>query len=161
MPAAGLRPRWDVLAVVAVGGALGSLARYGVGRALPWHGQGFPWATFIENVSGGLALGVLMVLLLDVWPPSRYARPFLAVGLLGGYTTFSAYMLETRDLFAGGQVGVAASYLFGSLVVGLAAVWLGIGSARFAVRRARRRRLARDDDDPTDRNTDDGTRISP
>ena len=139
MPEGLLRSRWDVLAVIAVGGSLGSLARYGVGRLLPWHQDGFPWATFVENVSGGLALGVLMVFLLDVWPPNRYARPFLGVGVLGGYTTFSAYMLETRDLFASGQAGTALAYLLGSLVVGLAAVWLGLGTARALVRRTQRR----------------------
>jgi CrcB protein len=148
-----------VLLVIGLGGALGSLARYGVGRLLPWREDGFPWATFVENVSGGFALGVLLVFLLDVWPPHRYARPFLGVGLLGGYTTFSTYMLETRDLFAGDQAGTAVAYLFGSLVVGLAAVWLGIGSARLTVRRARHR--SRDESDgSTERNTDDETRIS-
>lgn len=125
-----LRSRWDVLLVVGAGGALGSLARYGVGELVPWSGDGFPWATFIENISGGLALGVLIVFLLDVWPPHRYLRPFLGVGLLGGYTTFSAYMLESRDLFAGGASATAFVYLAGTLVVGLTAVWLGIASAR-------------------------------
>ena len=93
-----LKDRWDVLLVIGAGGALGSLARWGVSHLLPWSGDTFPWATFLENVSGGLALGMLMVLLLDVWPPHRYLRPFLGVGLLGGYTTFSTYMLEARDL---------------------------------------------------------------
>ena len=139
MPGAAPRSRWDVLAVIAVGGAFGSLARYGVGELLPWRGDGFPWATFIENVSGGFALGFLMVLLLDVWAPHRYARPFLGVGVLGGYTTFSTYLLETRDLVAGDQAATAMAYLFGSLLVGLAAVWLGLGSARLMVRRAQQR----------------------
>lgn len=130
--------RGDVLLVISAGGALGSLARWGVGQLLPWNGDGFPWATFVENVSGGLALGMLMVLLLDVWPPHRYLRPFLGVGLLGGYTTFSTYMLETRDLLAGDQVATAFTYLAASLVVGLAAVWIGIVAARSAVRVARR-----------------------
>lgn len=120
----------DVLVVIGAGGALGSLARWEVGRLLPWSGTGFPWATFVENVSGGLVLGVLMVLLLEVWPPHRYLRPFLGVGVLGGYTTFSTYMLETRDLLADGHLPTAFVYLGGSLLAGLAAVWLGITVAR-------------------------------
>jgi CrcB protein len=129
-----------VLLVISVGGALGSLARWGVGELVPWSGNGFPWATFIENISGGLALGMLMVFLLDVWPPHRYLRPFLGVGLLGGYTTFSTYMLESRDLLVGGEAATAFAYLAGSLVAGLTAVWLGIVSARATVGLAQRRR---------------------
>lgn len=125
-----LGSRWDVLLAISVGGALGSLARWGVGELVPWSGTGFPWATFIENVSGGLALGVLMVFVLDVWPPHRYLRPFLGVGVLGGYTTFSTYMLETRHLLVEGQPATAFAYLGGSLLVGLVAVWIGIASAR-------------------------------
>jgi CrcB protein len=135
-----LRSRWDVLLVISAGGALGSLARWGVGELVPWSGDGFPWATFIENISGGFALGVLMVFLLDVWPPHRYLRPFLGVGLLGGYTTFSTYMLESRDLLVGDEAATAFTYLAGSLVAGLTAVWLGITAARAAAGLALRRR---------------------
>ncbi|HET7533998.1 MAG TPA: fluoride efflux transporter CrcB [Nocardioidaceae bacterium] len=150
-----LRSRWDVLLVISMGGALGSLARWGVGELLPWSGEDFPWATFIENVSGGFLLGILMVFLLDVLPPRRYLRPFLGVGLLGGYTTFSTYMLETRELLYSGHVVTAVAYLGGSLLVGLVAVWLGIGTARLvdrlAQRRRRRRRDAESSAHPTDR----------
>jgi CrcB protein len=148
-----LRSRWDVLLVISAGGALGSLARWGVGELVPWSGDGFPWATFVENVSGGFALGVLMVFLLDVWPPRRYLRPFLGVGVLGGYTTFSTYMLEARDLLVGGEPAVAFTYLAGSLVAGLTAVWLGIALARAAAgeTRPRRRRQAQADSPQSDR----------
>jgi CrcB protein len=135
-----LRSRWDVLLVISAGGALGSLARWGVGELVPWSGDEFPWATFIENISGGFALGVLMVFLLDVWPPHRYLRPFLGVGLLGGYTTFSTYMLESRDLLVGDEAATAFVYLAGSLVAGLIAVWLGITVARASAGLAQRRR---------------------
>lgn len=149
------RSRWDVLLVISAGGALGSLARWGVGELLPWSGEEFPWATFIENVSGGLALGMLMVFLLDVWPPHRYLRPFLGVGLLGGYTTFSAYMLESRELLVGGQAATAFAYLAGSLLAGLTAVWLGVASARVAVRLAQlRRRRRRQAEHSTNRRPD-------
>ena len=125
-----MRVHRDVLLAISAGGALGSLARWGVGELLPWSGDGFPWATFVENLSGGFLLGVLMVFVLDVWAPRPYLRPFLGVGVLGGYTTFSTYMLETHDLLAGGQPALAATYLFGTLVAGILAVWLGVGSAR-------------------------------
>lgn len=135
-----LGSRGDVLLVIALGGALGSLARYGVGELVPWSGEGFPWATFVENVSGAFALGALVVLLLDVWPPHRFLRPFLGVGLLGGYTTFSTYMLETRELLAADRPGTALVYLGGTLLLGLVAVWSGIAVARLGVDRARGRR---------------------
>lgn len=144
-----LRSRWDVLLVIGAGGALGSLARWGVGELLPWSGDAFPWATFVENITGGFALGMLMVFLLDVWPPHRYLRPFLGVGLLGGYTTFSTYMLESRDLLVGDQAATAFMYLASSLVAGLTAVWLGIFSARAAVRVAQHRQRPREAARPT------------
>lgn len=139
---ASLKSRWDILLVISVGGALGSAARWGVGELMPWSGDTFPWATFVENISGSFALGALMVFLLDVWPPSRYLRPFVAVGLLGGYTTFSTYMLEARTLIAEDQVPTAMAYLAGTLASGLAAVWAGIALARLAVRLAQHRRPA-------------------
>lgn len=148
-PAGARRSRWDVLLVIGAGGAIGSLARWGVNQLVPSSGETFPWATFMENVSGGLALGALMVFLLDVWPPRRYLRPFLGVGLLGGYTTFSTYMLDARDLLAAGQESTALAYLAGSLAAGLVAVWCGILTARAVVRVARPGRRRRTATDPT------------
>jgi fluoride exporter len=135
-----LASRWDILLVIAAGGALGSLARWGLGEALSTERGGFPWGTFIENVSGGFALGVLMVFVIDVWPPSRYVRPFLGVGVLGGFTTFSTYLLDTRALVVAERAPLAAVYLFGTLATGIAAVWLGIAVARLYIARAIRRR---------------------
>jgi len=126
---------WDILLVVAAGGALGSLARWALGQALIAPPGGFPWATFLANVSGAFAIGVLMVFVLDVWPPSRYVRPFLGVGVLGGFTTVSTYMLDTRALIAADRAPLAASYLLGTLAAGLAAVWAGILLTRLATRR--------------------------
>jgi fluoride exporter len=67
-----------------------------------------------------------LTLILERWPPSRYLRPFVAIGFLGAYTTFSTYMVETDVLLKVGQGGVALAYVLGSLVVGLAAVYVGI-----------------------------------
>lgn len=128
-----MRYDWDVLLVIAAGGALGSLGRWGLGEWLPAHGDGFPWATCIENVSGSFALGLLMVFLVDVWPPSRFLRPFLAIGVLGGYTTFSTYTLDARDLIADGHVATAGAYVVGTLVAAVVAVAAGLAAARWIV----------------------------
>lgn len=136
-----LRGRTDVVAVVAAGGALGSLARFGVSEALPSSAGGFPWATFVVNVSGCFLLGLLMVLVLDVWPSYRLLRPFLGVGVLGGYTTFSTYALEARHLMVSGQPLTAFGYVGGSLLAGLLAVAVGVATMRgFVVRSEDRRR---------------------
>jgi len=84
-----------------------------------------------------------MIFVLDVWPPSRYVRPFLAIGFLGGYTTFSAYMLDTRDLLAEGQGFTAGIYLFGSLVAGLVGVWVAAAGTRLILQAVRLRAARR------------------
>jgi CrcB protein len=135
---AAVRERWDILACISLGGAAGSVARYAVGEAIPHADGAFAWSTFIENVSGALLLGVLMALVLDVWPRSRYVRPLVGVGLLGGYTTFSTYMLDAHDLARTGQLPLALSYLLSTLVCGLFAAWLGVVLGRVGVRGLRR-----------------------
>jgi CrcB protein len=135
---------WDVLAVIAVGGGLGSVARYGVQSAVPASPGDFPVATFAINVTGSFALGFLMVYLLEVWAPRRYLRPFLAVGFLGGFTTFSTYAAEIRNLIVQSSWTVADAYAVDSLLAGLAAVWAGVALGRLTaglpVRRDRSRR---------------------
>ncbi len=125
------RNRPSVLLVVAFGGAIGGSARYEVGRWVPAAPTGFPWATFAENVSGALLLGVLLVLLVERWPPNRYARPFLGTGVIGSYTTFSTYAVETDLLVRHGRAGLAAAYAVGSIAAGLFAAWLGLGTGRW------------------------------
>lgn len=132
-PAATTRPAWqrlDVLAAVAGGGCLGASARYGIDRLIPTPTHGFPWSTFVINVSGAFLLGLLLVLLIERLPPSRYARPFLGTGFLGAYTTFSTYMVETVLLTRAGYADRATAYLLGSLVIGLFAAWLGMAIGR-------------------------------
>lgn len=116
------RASWDVLAVVAAGGALGAAARYGAGLAWPHHPGGFPWATLVVNVVGCVAIGVLAGLA----PRHRLARPFLGTGVLGGFTTFSTYAVDARTLVDAGRPVAAATYVAGTLVAALAAVWLGM-----------------------------------
>jgi CrcB protein len=128
------------LGVIAAGGALGGLGRWALAEALAHRPGTFAWSTFVANVSGCFLIGLLMVFVIEVWPPSRYLRPFLGVGVLGGYTTFSTYMLDTRAMLVSGNTEAAAGYLFGSIAVGFAAVWVAILAARAMVKISRRRR---------------------
>jgi fluoride exporter len=117
-----VRARRDILLVIAAGGALGAAGRYGVAVALPHDADAFPWSTLATNVAGCFALGVLMVLVVERLSSSRLVRPFFGTGLLGGFTTFSTYAVDTRALLAAGRPAVAAAYLVGTLVLGLLAV---------------------------------------
>ena len=117
-----VRARRDVLLVIAAGGALGAAARYGTAVALPHESDALPWSTLATNVAGCFALGVLMVLVVERLSSSRLVRPFFGTGLLGGFTTFSTYAVDTRALLAAGRPVVAAAYLLGTLVLGLVAV---------------------------------------
>lgn len=116
---------WDVVAAVAVGGALGSAARYGVGLVWPTASGHFPWATLAINVTGSALLGVLMGIIARRIAPHRLIRPFLGTGVLGGYTTFSTYAVETRGLIDAGNPLLACGYVLGTLVGALTAAWLG------------------------------------
>jgi len=121
------------LAAVAAGGGLGSLARYALSEVFR-TGHGFPWAIFVVNVSGCLCLGVVIVYLLEIWPPRRLLRPFLAVGLLGGYTTFSTYAAGVMILLTGRAFAVADAYALSSVLAALIAVWCGMKAARTMAR---------------------------
>lgn len=120
----------DVLAVIALGGMCGAAARYGVTQLLPTPAGRFPWATFVENLAGSFLLGLLLVLLLERFPPSRYLRPFLATGVLGSFTTMSTYQLETALLIKDGHPLTGALYGLGSLAAGLAVAYAGIRAGR-------------------------------
>jgi CrcB protein len=137
------RAPWAVLAVVSAGGVLGALGRYGLSTAWAQDAGAFPWATFTVNVTGCLLIGVLMVLVTEVWAAHRLLRPFLGTGLLGGYTTFSTYSVDVQRLVAAGEARTALLYLAGTLVAALGAVYAGISLARAATRRRPRRREGR------------------
>ncbi|WP_406284207.1 fluoride efflux transporter CrcB [Embleya sp. NBC_00896] len=115
----------QVLAAVSIGGAVGALGRWGLSEAIPHSGTAFPWATFTTNVVGCLLMGILMGL--TVRRP--LVRPFLGTGVLGGFTTFSTFALETRDLAAGDAWATAAGYVVASVVVGLVAVQVGLATS--------------------------------
>jgi CrcB protein len=119
------RPSADatVLAVIAAGGAIGASARYLIGLAWPTRAGGFPVAILVVNLVGCALIGVLMVLITDVWSRQRLLRPFLGTGVLGGFTTFSAYSVDIQRLVAGDHVGAALLYLVVTPVGALLAVW--------------------------------------
>lgn len=113
--------------LVALGGALGSVARYGVGvAAARVLGLGFPFGTLTVNIIGSLLMGVLAA---RVGPEQENLRLAFGVGILGGFTTFSAFSLETVRLMQH-QPGAAALYVSASLVLGLGACWLGLTLGR-------------------------------
>jgi fluoride exporter len=125
---------WAVLGTIAAGGVLGAEARFGLANVLPHRAGHFPWATFVTNVSGCLLIGALMVLLTEVWAAHPLLRPFLGVGVLGGFTTFSTYTVEIQQLVAAGAARTGLLYLAGTLVAALAAVYTGMSLTRLATR---------------------------
>jgi CrcB protein len=120
--------------VVAVGGALGALARYGVQLGLPHSPGAWPWATVAVNLTGCLLIGLLLAVLLARAPDHPWLRPFLATGVLGGYTTFSTFSVDAVQLVEAGRWPLAVAYLLVSVVGGLAAVVLGLGVGRRVAR---------------------------
>jgi CrcB protein len=115
---------------IAVAGAIGALARWGLGS---WFGQRFPtfpWGTLVINVSGSFVIGVLFVALVERGIGSSTMRLALMTGLLGAYTTFSTFSLETFRLIEDGAVRSAMTNVGLSVVLGLMAVWLGVVAGR-------------------------------
>ncbi|GID29732.1 fluoride efflux transporter FluC [Paractinoplanes brasiliensis] len=116
---------WPVLASISAGGVCGAWSRYGLGLLWPHPAGGFPWATFVINVSGCLLIGVLMVIVSEVLPGRRLLRPFVGVGVLGGYTTFSTYVVDAHKAVAAGVPQLGLLYLAVTVVGALLAVWAG------------------------------------
>ena len=117
------------LLFVGLGGAVGAMARYGLGRALPV--SGFPWPTFLANSLGGLLMGLLVGWLgLRANAGGETLRLLLGVGLLGGFTTFSAFSLETVEMIERRDWALAMGYVAGSVIVSVAALLIGLMIAR-------------------------------
>src|SRR5947209_3004962 len=112
---------------IAVAGALGALARYGlegwVSRRTP---GAFPWGTFVVNVSGAFVLGLVFTLATERWGLAPWLRSAATVGFLGAYTTFSTLMFESYRLAADRALGLAFANVVGSCTAGLVAVYLGV-----------------------------------
>ncbi len=117
------------LVQVALGGALGASARYLTNTAvMRWIGPGFPYGTVLVNVLGSFLMGVLVVFLAQ--KGGTKLAPFLMTGLLGGFTTFSAFSLDAFTLWERGQVAVAGAYIAASVVLSLMALVVGILTMR-------------------------------
>lgn len=110
---------------VALGGALGASARYGANLGvMRLFGPGFPYATILVNVLGSFLMGVLVVVLAR--KGGHALAPFLMTGVLGGFTTFSAFSLDTLTLFERGEAGLAGLYVVASVILSLGAIVLGV-----------------------------------
>lgn len=120
--------------LIALGGSLGAVARYGVATWVYQHtGTSFPWGTLIVNVSGSFAIGFLTALFESTIVPTGW-RSVLTIGFLGAYTTFSTFSLETMNLLREGEMRLAAGNIVLSTAAGLAAVVLGIYTFRLFFR---------------------------
>ena len=121
-----------ILLSVALGGAVGASARYFLGSHLgAWLGHGVPWATLIINILGSFLLGVFVALSALVWSPSAPLRAFIAVGALGGFTTFSAFSLDVVLLAERGRLETAALYALTSAALAIGGLFAGLRLTRW------------------------------
>ncbi len=127
-----------VLAVICAGGMIGATARYGAAVWWPTTAGHFPWTTLWVNVSGCALIGVLMVLVTDVFTGRRLIRPFLGTGVLGGFTTFSTYAVDIQRLVTTGQARTALGDLAVTVIAALVAVTTTTRLTRLMVAAARR-----------------------
>ncbi|RBY92218.1 fluoride efflux transporter CrcB [Blastococcus sp. TBT05-19] len=123
--------------LAALGGAIGALGRWGLAEALPSSPAGWPWSTLLVNLAGCLLLGLLAAVLAERAPDSPWARPFLGVGVLGGFTTYSTFAVETVRLADAGAAGTAVGYVVVSVLGGVLAAGLGTLAGRRVARTAR------------------------
>ena len=120
-----------LLLLACAGGALGAGARYSIHTEVTriW-GAVFPWGTLVINISGSLLIGILMAMLLIKQPDAIGLRVFLITGILGGFTTFSAFSMEFVALMERSEITYALLYAAGSVVLSIAACWLGLSVMR-------------------------------
>jgi len=121
-----------IILQVALGGAIGAALRFQAGKsALHWFGSGFPYGTMLVNIIGSLLMGILAVYLLERMDGSfgRYG-PFLLTGILGGFTTFSAFSLDAVYLLERGRLMDAIFYMGGSVALAMAALFAGMALTR-------------------------------
>ena len=118
-------------AAIAVAGAIGALARYGLEGLVSRRAPGaFPWGTFAVNVSGAFVLGFVFTVMTEQFTVAPWIRGAVTIGLLGAYTTFSTLSFESYRLLEDGAIGIAAANMFVSLAAGLGAVYLGVITGR-------------------------------
>ncbi len=119
--------------LVMAGGATGAALRFGLSRVLPLASSGWPWPTFLANISGGLAMGLLASWLLRAGAAGENMRLLLGVGLLGGFTTFSAFSLEMARMIERGAFGLALGYALASVTFALLGLFAGMALIRAAI----------------------------
>ncbi|MFH9354404.1 fluoride efflux transporter CrcB [Kitasatospora sp. NPDC017646] len=130
-----LRGQGPVVAVVAVGGAVGAVARYAAGLGWETGPSAFPWTTLLINVVGCAVIGVFLVAITEGRPAHPLLRPFFGTGVLGGFTTFSTYAVDVRRLLEAGRLGPGLAYLGLTLVGALGAVWSAAALTRRLIHR--------------------------
>ena len=117
--------------LVFVGGGLGATLRYVINMTCArCMGTAFPWGTFIINVTGSTVMGLIAGYLAFKGEESQPWRLFLMTGILGGYTTFSAFSLDTALLYERGELGLALAYVLGSVVLSIAGLFAGLALVR-------------------------------
>lgn len=116
--------------LVMAGGAFGAALRFGLSRAVPMIAGVWPWATFVANVVGSLLMGVLAFWLVRKGAQGDQVRLLLGVGVLGGFTTFSAFSLEVAQMIENGQLTMAFGYAVASVLVALTALFAGLWVAK-------------------------------
>ena len=120
--------------LVGIGGALGAMLRYGAQAAIGSLPNGFPASTFLINIVGSIAMGVLIGVLAKTTPQfQNEIRLFVAVGIFGGFTTFSSFSLDAITLVERGDFLLASAYIVGSVLLALAGLWLGLLAMRVAL----------------------------
>jgi len=120
-----------LLLLAATGGAIGAAGRYGVGvLATRFFGIGFPWGTLIVNVVGSFLMGALIAALVLRSGTSNEMRTFLATGVLGGFTTFSAFSLDAVSLYERGEITLSLTYIVTSVVASILALVAGLALVR-------------------------------
>jgi fluoride exporter len=112
---------------IATGGAIGAIGRYGVvSLASTLLGHGFPYGTLIVNIAGSFILGAIIEISALVWSPSPEVRAMIVIGILGSFTTFSAFSLEVVSMLTRGENAPAMLYVTASIVAGIGALWAGM-----------------------------------
>ncbi len=123
-----------ILLFIAAGGAMGAVGRYAVMvGASQWLGVGFPYGTVIINVVGSFLLGALIEVMALTWSASEEMRVFLVVGVLGAFTTFSSFSMDTVVLMQRGELSLAALYVAGSVILTVAGFFAGLALFRFII----------------------------
>jgi CrcB protein len=127
-----------LLVLVSVGGAVGAALRFltyqlFVGSSLARGGAAFPWATLTVNVAGCFLMGLAVVTILERFGGSPDLRAFVMTGVLGGFTTFSAFSLDVYELFTKDSVEIVAVYIAASVILSIAALLAGIALARWTM----------------------------